>query len=303
MRLKFYILWFENEPTWVDEKAKDVKEIIEDNGFEWVEPTVCEKEGEFQGNYKGFDMILVDYRLVDGGKDGQTGADIIGKIREDCFSNILFYSQSGEVALRKEITNKNLDGVFCADRSDFLDRFEKVFLAYIKKIEDVNNLRGLVMAETADLESLSAEIIELYDRVKCPKKKEYIKKDIKEMLAMANKQKTFFESKDNNTTFKELLEWLDFYRKSIIIDRINKRGMPVSGFTQSTFNEEIIVKRNLLAHVIESKKDGKIVLESKNQNRSLIFSQEEARQIRKDILRYKSEFDEIKQQLLQEVKE
>lgn len=300
MKIKFYILWFENEPTWVDGKTDDVKEIIEDNGFEWVQPTLCKKEGEFNGNYNEFDMILVDYRLVDGGRDGQTGADIIGKIREGCFSNILFYSQNGEADLRNEIADKNLDGVFCADRSDFLEKFESVFLSYIKKIEDVNNLRGLVMAEASDLESLTTEIIETYDGVACLKKKQYMKKVIKEKLASANNQKTFFESKNENTTFKELLEQLDFYRKSIMIDRIDKRCTPVLGFTQSTFNDEIIVKRNLLAHVIESKKDGKVVLKSKN--KLLVFSQEEAKKIRKDILKYKSEFDQIKQRLLQEMK-
>ena len=300
MKIKFYILWFENEPTWVDGKTDDVKEIIEDNGFEWVQPTLCKKEGEFTGNYNEFDMILVDYRLVDGGRDGQTGADIIGKIREGCFSNILFYSQNGEADLRNEIADKNLDGVFCADRSDFLEKFESVFLSYIKKIEDVNNLRGLVMAEASDLESLTTEIIETYDGVACLKKKQYMKKVIKEKLASANNQKTFFESKNENTTFKELLEQLDFYRKSIMIDRIDKRCTPVLGFTQSTFNDEIIVKRNLLAHVIESKKDGKVVLKSKN--KLLVFSQEEAKKIRKDILKYKSELDQIKQRLLQEMK-
>lgn len=296
MRIKFYILWFENEPTWVAGKTEDVKEIIEENGFEWVQPTVCKKEGEFNGNYNEFDMILVDYRLVDGERDGQTGADIIGKIREDCFSNILFYSQKGEADLRKEIADKNLDGVFCADRSDFLERFESVFFSYIKKIEDVNNLRGLVMAEAADLESLTAEVIEMYDGVACQKKKEYTKKVIEEMLASANDQKTFFESKDENTTFKVLLERLNFYRKSIIIDRINRRGTPVSSFAQITFYEEIIAKRNLLAHVIESKKDGKVVLESKDKR--LIFSQDEARKIRKDILKYKTELEKIKKSLM-----
>jgi hypothetical protein len=57
-----------------------------------------------------------------------------------------------------------LDGVFCAHREEFLDKFEKLFNANIRKVEDVNNLRGLVMAETADLEEIKDEIIKLYDK-------------------------------------------------------------------------------------------------------------------------------------------
>lgn len=293
MRIKFYILWFENEPTWISGKIDDMKEIIEESGFELKNPIICKKENEFDGKYDDFDMILVDYRLVDGKRDGRTGADIISKIREDCFSNIIFYSQHGEEDLRKEIAQKNLDGVFCVDRTDFLDRFEKIFLAYIKKIEDVNNLRGLVMAETADLESLKVEIIELYDLVDCSKKKEITKKIIEEMLDNANNHKDFFESKDENTSFKELLDKLDLYRKSMMIHRINNRNTPMANFNHSTFNEEIIIKRNLLAHVMEGKKaDGRIILESRN--KKLIFSQDEAKKIRKDILKYKSELEKIK---------
>jgi len=298
MRIKFYILWFENEPTWVDGKIEDIKEIIEENGFEWVEPTICKKEEEFNGDYDRFDMILVDYRLVDGGRDGQTGADIISKIREDCFSNIIFYSQNGEAVLRKEIAHKNLDGVFCADRSDFLDKFENVFLSYIKKIEDINNLRGLVMAETADLESITEDIIELYDNIDCPKKREIVKQTIDEILKNVNKDREFVESMDESSQLIDLLKKLNFFRKSLTTHRINKRCISPSDFKHELFNNEIIVKRNLLAHVTERKAEGKVVLESKNE--SLIFSQEEAKKIRKDILKYKSELESIRTTLLGE---
>lgn len=296
MKIKFYLLWFENEPDWVTGKKEYVKEIVEESGFKCVEPKICRKGSEFKGKYDDYDMILVDYKLVGGSKKGQTGADIISKIRKECFSNIIFYSQHGEDRLREEIAKKGLDGVFCVHRDDFLDRFEKIFLAHIKKIEDVNNLRGLVMAETADLESLKEEIIELYDSVDCPKKKEYTKKIIDEMLNIANGQKTFFESKDEDTPIRDLLEKLDFYRKSMMIHRINKRTTPVANFIHDDFNRDIIIKRNLLAHVKESKtNDGDIILESRD--KSLLFSQDEAKQIRKDISKYRIELEKIKESL------
>jgi hypothetical protein len=296
MNIKFYLLWFENEPTWVQGKIDDIKDIIEEEGFEWIEPLVFKKETEFTGNYDDFDMILVDYRLVGGKKKGKTGADIIDNIRKDCYSNIIFYSQDGEDVLRGEIAERNLDGVFCVSRDDFLDRFEDIFHATIKKVEDVNNLRGLVMAETADLESIKNEIIELYDKSACPKKKEIIIKSLDEITGLINKNKIFFDSTSEKTTFGEFLNRIDFYRKSMIIHRINHRKKPVSNFDHDKFNKEIIVKRNLLAHVKEKKnKDGEIYLESKN--KKLIFSQDEAKTIRKDILKYKIELEKLKKTL------
>lgn len=302
MRIKFYILWFENEPTWIEGKINDVKDIVKEEGFEWVEPMICKKGSEFRGDYNDFDIILVDYRLVGGRKEGQSGADIINTIRKNCYSTIIFYSQDGEQVLRKEIADKRLDGVFCVSRDDFLDRFEQIFHTTTKKVEDINNLRGLVMAETADLESLKMEIIELYDKLDCPKKKDMIKKTIDTMSKNVDDQRVFFDSTTENTTFVELLDRFNFYRKSITVHRINKIKNSRASFNHEQFRKEIIDKRNLLAHVKEEKnEDGEIYLESRD--KQLVFSREEAKKIRNDILKYRRELGKIKEVLQETIDE
>ena len=301
MKLKFYLLWFDDEESWIDAKIGYVREIIEENGFEWVEPTICNKEEELDGSYDDYDIILMDYSLVHGRKEGKTGADIINKIRtEGNFTNILFYSQYNVSELRQQIAEKNLDGVFCSNREDFLENFEKLFLTNIKKIEDVNNLRGLVMAETADLESIKNEIIEIYDNVSCTKKKEIIKKLLKKMTELNKKQKDVIDSKNENTPFKELMDLFDLYKKSYIVHKINyRRESPICDFTLTDFDRDIIKKRNLLAHVKEKIVKGasgkKIVLESEKNGEKLIFTRKEAKKIRKDISKYKKELEKIKQ--------
>ena len=305
MRLKFYLLWFENEKEWIESKIESVKEIIEEYGFEWVSPKICKSEKDFIGNYDEYDLILMDYSLAQGKREGKTGASIIKSIRSnECFTPILFYSQHGEADLRKEVANRFLDGVFCADREDFLDKFEGLFTNNIKKIEDINNLRGLVMAETADLENIKEEIINLYELINCPKKKEIVGGIIKSMLGLNKKNRRFLESRNEETSFKDLLNLLDFYKKSVIISKINNRENPLCEFVHIKFDEEIIQKRNLLAHVkekiIEDNSGKKIVLESEKNGQKLIFSQEEAKKIRKDILRYKNELERLKEFLKNE---
>lgn len=293
MNIKFFILWFENEPTWVEGKINDIQDIVEEEGFEWAKPDIFKKETDFSGDYNDYDMILIDYRLVGGKKKGTTGADIIDNIRKDCYSNIIFYSQDGEEVLRREIAEKKLDGVFCVSRDDFLERFEDIFLITIKKVEDVNNLRGLVMAETADLESIKKEIIELYDNSNCPKKKKIILKSLEELTVLSDLNKKFFDATSEATTFKEILEKIDFYRKSMIIHRINHRDKPICNFEHNEFYKEVIVKRNLLAHVKEkTNNEGEIFLESRIGK--LMFSQDEAKIIRKDILKYRIELEKLK---------
>ncbi len=299
MKLKFYLLWFENEPEWVESKIDTIKEIVEEYGFEWTQPNICKKKEEFSGDYNDYDIILMDYKLVNGNTEGQTGANIIEKIRSsECFTNILFYSQNGEDDLRKEISLKNLDGVFCVNRGDFIEKFEKLFINNIKKIEDVNNLRGLVMAETADLEKVKEEIIELYDSINCSHKKGITKKVILNMVDSNNKGKTFLDSKNEDTPFEELLDYLDLHKKSIIIHRINNRTSPLCEFNHKEFNENIIVKRNLLAHVrekiVEDASGRRIILESEKNGDKLIFSQSEAKKIRIDISKYRDELEKLR---------
>jgi len=302
MRLKFYLLWFENENEWIDSKIDSIKEIIEEHGFEWVPPKICKNEEEFTGNYDEYDMVLMDYALTQGRTDGKTGANVIKSIRsKECLTTILFYSQYGEKKLREEIANRFLDGIFCADREGFLEKFEDLFVSSIKKIEDVNNLRGLVMAETADLEGTKEEIIDLYDSISCPKKKEITKEILSNVRNSNDSTKKFLDSKSEDSPFKEILHLLDLYKKSTIVHKINSRGESICDFLHEKFDEEIIQKRNLLAHVkekiIENDSGKEIILESEKSGKKLIFSQEEAKKIRKAICNYKKELEKLRDSL------
>ena len=300
MRLKFYLLWFEDSKDWIESKIESIKEVVEEHGFECVPPKICKNEEEFTGDYSDYDMILMDYALAQGNADGKTGANIIKSIRStECLTTILFYSQNGEPKLRQEIARKLLDGVFCAHRADFIEKFEKLFITNIKKIEDVNNLRGLVMAETSDIEEITEKVIDLYDSISCPKKKEITNATVSNLKNSNIKRKKFLESKKDTTPFNEILNLLDLYKKSRIIHKINSRDTAVCDFIHTDFDEKIIQKRNLLAHVKEKIiEDGKkTILKSEKNGKKLIFSQEEARQIRKDILKYKQELEKLRNSL------
>ena len=302
MRLKFYLLCFEDSEDWINSKIEHIKDVVEERGFELVPPKICKNEEEFKGDYRDYDMILMDYDLTSGSADGKTGANIIKSIRsQKCLTTILFYSQNGETKLRQEIAREFLDGVFCAHREDFIEKFEKLFTTNIKKIEDVNNLRGLVMAETSDIEEITEEVINLYDSISCPKKKEITKAIVSDTKKFHINRKKLLESKNDTTPFNEILKLLDLSKKSIIIHKINSRNTAVCDFIHKDFDEKIIQKRNLLAHVKEKIiKYGKIkktILKSGKNGKKLIFSQDEAKQIRKDILKYKQELEKLRNSL------
>ena len=44
MRLKFYLLWFEDSEDLIESKIDSIKEVVEEHGFEWVSPNICKNE-------------------------------------------------------------------------------------------------------------------------------------------------------------------------------------------------------------------------------------------------------------------
>lgn len=74
MRLKYKILWYDNDKDWVESIEEDVKEIIEECCFE-SEITLRSKDDEKK--YKDFDLVLMDLNL----EDEPSGDKLIESIR------------------------------------------------------------------------------------------------------------------------------------------------------------------------------------------------------------------------------
>lgn len=110
---------------------------------------------------KNADLILVDYNLW---WDRQNGDNIIQYIRDslnDIYTEVLFYSTLlEEEELREKIQR---DWLFYSKRENLLwwkKKLEKIWFVTIKKTQDLNNLRWLVMAETSDIDEVLRSILD-----------------------------------------------------------------------------------------------------------------------------------------------
>jgi hypothetical protein len=153
MRIKYKILWIDDSPEWVESILDEIKEYL--LGFGFV------LEYDIKSSYKGidfsqYDILAVDCNLI----NEEKGIDALDLIRhEEVYTEILFYSQNGEAVLREEMKNNRVDGVYCASREDSVDKLKKLILTTIQKTQEINNLRGLVMAETSELDNLMKLIL------------------------------------------------------------------------------------------------------------------------------------------------
>lgn len=330
MNLGYKILWFEDEPASFRAKKRLVKRIVENFGFNFPEP-----RNEIDGanidnlNFAQYDLIISDLKLSD--VEGTTLLDIIRD--KGIYTEVIFYSSIGESALREELKKFEIDGVYCADRTNenFKEKVEKVIETTIKKVQDVNNTRGLVIAETILLEKKIENILLGYfnetEKILDEQKDELLKNihtkkvtrhksDIEELEKVDFKDiKTLIE-KDILTAsnsfdaihsilkskIKELGTQMS--QKGISADERKefeekRQGLKDIKAELNNFRDEILKIRNTLAHVEEEfDEDGIPYLNSLNSDgTTLKFDNAEYIRIRRNFIKHNINLDSIIEQL------
>lgn len=166
MNLTYTVLWIENDKEFIDSfDTDDLKEYVEEQGFDLrLEYRMSPEEIRAEVNGSLFDLLIIDYNIADGdGENGDLhGSDVIRQIRDqNCLTEVIFYSASGVPKLRKEAADRGLEGVFYSGRptEQLLRKIKDVFNLTVRKVVDVENMRGIVMAGVADLDHLVTDVI------------------------------------------------------------------------------------------------------------------------------------------------
>lgn len=293
MTLDYKILWFEDEKGWYEAILPEISELLTEKGFTLVPHRQANgSDLDTIIDQDEYDLILIDYNLL----GGEKGDAIIEKIRDHrIYTDIIFYSQSGEKIVRDAAKEKGLDGVFCADRRQelFLDKVFKVIETTIRKVEDLNNIRGLVMAYTSELDVKMTEVIiqilQDFPSKNMRKHKEIIKQKFIESLNIQIENTTKLDAKKD---FEQLIKEVGSYHKWRAIRRLCNEHKELKEYHSilSSYKEEIIDKRNILAHISEEiDESGKKRFHYKGYE----FNEVEAIQIRNDLRKYSEIFSKI----------
>ena len=304
MRLRYKILIFDNDPDWVESIKEDLIEIVQNEGLlvdaeEDIE--ICGNESEFSGKYNNYDIILIDYDL-----GCQTGEKIIRRIRDkEHYTEVIFYTQ-GDKDLHGIISQEKIEGVYCSRRQNhsFLKKFEMVFKNSIKKVLDLNNLRGIVMAETSELDELKSDIFkQAYNKELIDGK--FFEDNIYKIVIGQSKNnfKTlnkYINQRINNIESEafqyEIYDGMHFMnknrfftfdvKKDTLPELLEKVDSQIS-FDKIEYFNKIQKKRNKLAHEPERREDNKQYFNTYE------FNHDEAISILKDITYYNHLFKSI----------
>lgn len=310
MKLKYKILWIEDNPISIRRDKNKIIEYITDLGFECIDDDeekdimVINSFDEFEekiGYEKtaDYDLLLVDLDL--GKKPTKDeGESIIRKIRDEkVYSEIVFYSSQYE-ELQSKLRGHFVEGIFTSSREELADKVESIIAVTIKKTQDVNNLRGLIMAEVAELDRIKKRIIEKFSKEADSNFKKYIKEDVfskikKDLESLSCLVKVEdSECSHDEINLEELQKnfFYDTFKKSRTIYKIKRKKCNHVDFKHDDYKKDVIDKRNVLAHQKEDEDaSGKFLLYPNGSK--LEFTAEHCIQIRKDIKKYKKDLEDI----------
>jgi len=185
MRLKYNIFWIEDRTDTVEELiGPKIKNFLNDQGFESI--ITHELNGRNLDSLmekNKYDLILTDLDL---GEGHETGEKLIEHIRVgNILTEVLLYSANKETIIGIIKGDRGLiERVSFSVGIEFLEKkVKEIILLTIRKVQDVNNMRGLVIAETIDLENVILGILKnFFEEMDDPTLSE-VKKNLAERIS------------------------------------------------------------------------------------------------------------------------
>lgn len=163
MSLGYTVLWFENNKTYANKLGKEIEEYIENLGYK-PKLVIRPDDGDLEQIMlkEDIDLILMDQNL----RNKKKGDVLVKKIRKnELYTEAVLYSQDNN--FRKKIALQ-LDGVFFELRKDLLEKVKKIIDLTLNKNLQIDNIRGLFIAETiyatSKIEEILTEVLDISNK-------------------------------------------------------------------------------------------------------------------------------------------
>lgn len=156
MKLEYRILWFEDDHESVQDVIDALRGLLCGQGFElvcdWGECNAVTMTDTVERlrNYNPYDLMVFDYDLG----SGLTGEELAQTLRSRIWTEILYYSANRSAEdLSRGMNARKVEGVFCAVRQNLEERVWALVESQIKRICDLNNMRGIVLDSMSSIDT------------------------------------------------------------------------------------------------------------------------------------------------------
>lgn len=298
MRLDFNVLWVDDQPDRVDAQIKAIAKQMEDQGFEF-RPRLCRSVDEVKALVTDdvfndeIDLALVDWDLG-GNVEGQVA---ISEIREHIqYKDVVFYSANRAAdELRKLAFDRRLEGIYCVTRQDLVAEVVGVFESLVKKVLDLDHVRGIVMGATSDIDQMVSDcLVHLHSNADAAGKQSLLNDAL---ARVEEKGKGFVKSIEKLrkvTAFPQVLEVHAVFtandRLRMLSRLLESDGLRAHhGYRPAVvaYMDKVVPDRNILGHQVLTP-EGRPV--SVANNRGGQISLDETRALRRQLLELRSQF-------------
>ncbi|GGZ21889.1 transcriptional regulator [Echinicola pacifica] len=301
MKLEYKILWLDDQiQDFIDdEMIQDVEEYLIEQGFQPKIITVSKSEDFFKSLDDSFDLLLTDYHLND-----INGDEVIKKIRSQEFSvlsEVLFYTAKADLKDTDKINRVS----FLETNTLLGDHRELVLQATIsligltlKKFQNIIAMRGMIMHETS---SLDVEMIEIIKKALKNESLNFEEVSISiydQLIDLFTKKTEFVQECKRKMNFNQLTKDNFVYSAKYKILTLSKilEDLKMTDFS-TEYDSEINSIRNKFAHaVLKKDENGREFF--KHQEDGIDFNEKLCKVIRENIVKHKSNLDELKERVL-----
>ncbi len=294
MKLTYKVLWVDDQiEDYIDMGIKDeIETYIDSLGFV---PTVeCFEKGNVAAGAIArvkYDLILSDYNIEG---ENEQGDVLIQKIRDGgVFTEVLFYSAQPDFdTIAKNLYRDRVSFFSLVSDESFKGFKDKVFTLInltVTKLQELNNIRGLVMAETSELDNTVEEILYSFlsrENEQSEILKAYICKIIKDSAKDNHKKAEIVCEQNLQDIIKSRL--FDADKKSRAINKMLEIiGAKESEYTDfyRNYKTDVLDVRNDLAHAKSDLIDGVeyLIVARKGEDQPVKFDQQHCIQIRHNL--------------------
>lgn len=292
MNLEYSILWFDDSKAYLDSvDLEPIREDIVSWGFipKFV-PVYTADEFNSHTPFDQYDLIVVDFTLE--GMPG--GAEFIAKVREQqVYTEIIFYSANPISELWKSIGERQLEGIFVSNRNGVGQKIIRVARQSVRKVLDLENMRGIVMSEVGDLDALLEKIfIKAIEGIPKEKKDDVFKRFHENVDAQAKEFQAALSGFKAAPSIDALMKLCDSDKRWQNFMRVRKHHEVLKEKKFGDYPTEILWPRNCLAHGRPDRQgDGTYVF--RFHEKDYKFSDDVGKSLRQKILEYKGAFQEI----------
>ena len=299
MKLEFRLLVVDDYPDGVGQAIESLNEYLENEGFslDYETQTDFSEEGlsdltKLEG--KNYDLVMVDYNL--GQPDMIDGAGAAEQLRNELpYTDMVFYSSISERNLLGILAEHFVPGVFVARRDNLDDALTGLADTIIGKAVDLNHMRGIAMAEVAEMDVLMEEtlgrafqltgehLVAAADRTT-----DKLRESMQENLTRLNQcleERSLADAVSDSRLFSSAHKYMAVRR---VANSLSEKPIEELNVLKS-YQADIIDNRNMLAHAKEHPaEDGKTILRSiKSNEREVIINNSWMTDFRKKLARHR----------------